>query len=108
VDAVFGPRNPAAEAYRGVYVYNATKQSDPWGQQTCEKRPDGEVVRTAVPHWRIVTDDLWDAAHRQLKAAADVYLRGTKGQVFGRPPSELASKYLLSGKSCGAPAAARR
>ena len=65
-----------------------------------------DVVRTDVPGWRIVSDDLWDAAHRRLQAAAEIYLRGTKGQVWGRPPSELASKYLLSGKlrcaCCGA------
>ena len=94
------------DVYRGVYVYNATKQSDAWGQRTCEKRPDQEVVRTPAPHWRIVSDDLWNAAHRRLDAAGAVYLRGTAGQVWGRPPSELASKYLLSGKlrcaCCGA------
>ena len=86
------------EAYRGVYVYNATKQADAWGQRKCEKRQDTDVIRTPVPLWRIVTDDLWAAAHRRLAAAADIYLRATNGQVWGRPPSELASKYLLSGK----------
>jgi hypothetical protein len=34
------------EAYRGVYVYNATRQSDNRGQRTGEKRRDEEVVRT--------------------------------------------------------------
>jgi site-specific DNA recombinase len=94
------------EAYRGIYVYNATKQSDAWGQRTLEKRPEGEIVRVSVPHWRIAEDGLWHAAHRRLDAAAQVYLRGTNGQVWGRPPSELTSKYLLSGKlrcaCCGA------
>ena len=63
-------------------------------------------MRTAVPHWRIVDDDLWTAAHRRIAAAAQVYLRDTNGRVWGRPPSEMASKYLLSGKlrcaCCGA------
>jgi site-specific DNA recombinase len=94
------------DAYRGIYVYNATKQSDAWGQQTCQDRPETEVIRTPVPHWRIVSDDIWNAAHRRLDAAGAIYLRNTNGQVWGRPPSELASKYLLSGKlrcaCCGA------
>ena len=40
-----------------------------------------------------------NAAHRRLKAAAATYLRGTKGQLWGRPPTGLESRYLLAGLS---------
>ena len=59
--------------------------------------------RTEVPSWRIVTDDQWNAAHSRLQNAARVYLRSTNGRVWGRPPSDIESKYLLSGMlQCGA------
>jgi DNA invertase Pin-like site-specific DNA recombinase len=94
------------ESYRGVNVYGLTRQTNRWGQRTCEKRPESEVVRASTPHWRIVTDAEWDAAHRRLGAAATVYRRGTNGQMWGRPPSGVASRYLLSGRlrcaCCGA------
>jgi hypothetical protein len=46
------------------------------------------------------------AAHKRLEAARQIYVRSTGGQLWGRPPSALAAKYLLSGKlmcaTCGA------
>jgi len=53
-----------------------------------------------APQLRVVSDQLWSAAHRRISAAAAVYLRGTKGQLFGRPPTGLESRYLLTGLSC--------
>ena len=59
-----------------------------------------------APHLRVVTEEEWDAAHRRLKSAAAVYLRSTNGHLWGRPPSGVESKYLLSGSGqcacCGA------
>ena len=42
------------------------------------------------------------AAHRRLGAARQLYLKGTKGRPFGRPPVGSPSKYLLTNLAqCG-------
>ena len=45
---------------------------------------------------------LWDAAHARLEATRQTYLRTQGGRLWGRPPSGLAGKYLLTGLArCG-------
>ena len=83
--------------YRGVFVWNKTKQSDAWGKRKCQARPESDWIRVDVPNLRIVTNEEWNAAHHRIQSAAAVYLRRTNGQVWGRPPSGIESKYLLSG-----------
>jgi hypothetical protein len=94
------------EVYRGVNVWNKRKQSDRWGQRACRMRPAEQWIRADVPHWRIVTEAQWEAAHNRLRNAAAIYLRETNGQLWGRPPSGVQSRYLLSGMlrcaCCGA------
>ena len=94
------------KAYRGVSVWNKRRQTDRWRQRACRIRPEAEWIRTDVPQWRIVSDEEWDAAHRRLLAAAAIYMRSTDGKLWGRPPSGVESKYLLSAlmqcQCCGA------
>ena len=94
------------DLYRGVSVWNRTKQSDAWGQRAGQKRPPSEWVTVAQPELRIVSDELWSRAHARLDAAKQTYLRSSDGNVWGRPPSGVESKYLLSGlmrcACCGA------
>ena len=94
------------EAYRGMSVWNKRRQTDRWGQRACRIRPEAEWIRTDVPQWRIVSDQEWGAAHQRLRAAAATYMRSTDGKLWGRPPSGIESKYLLSGllrcACCGA------
>jgi site-specific DNA recombinase len=85
------------ETYRGLAVWNKRKRSDPWGQRARRRRPEAEWIRTEVPHWRVVSDEQWTAAHQRVAATAAAYLRATNGQRWGRPPSGGESKYLLSG-----------
>jgi hypothetical protein len=55
-----------------------------------------------MPELRIISDEDWKGAHDRLNATRKVYLRGTKGELWGRPASNLTSKYLLTGLiSCG-------
>src|SRR5262249_22698750 len=62
--------------------------------------PPDDWVRVEVPELRIVSEDLWQAAHDRLRAARRFYERTTGG----RPAGVLASaKYLLTGlAACGA------
>src|SRR5262249_5887936 len=44
-----------------------------------------------------VSESEWKAAHDRLDATRLAYLRGTKGELWGRPASSIESKYLLTG-----------
>jgi len=64
-------------------------------------RPESEWLRVPAPELRIVDEELWDAAHARLAATRQTYLRTQGGRLWGRPPSGLASKYLLTGLARG-------
>ncbi len=85
------------ELYRGVILYNRVRKRDAWGQKRYLPRPEGEWVRVEAPHLRIVSDEDWQRVQGRLTAARAAYLRATGGRLYGRPPSMLASRYLLSG-----------
>ena len=90
------------ERYRGVLVWNRTRKRDRWGQRRRTTRAEAEWVRVAAPALEIVDDECWEAAHRRLGAARQLYLKGTKGRPFGRPPVGSPSKYLLTNLAqCG-------
>ena len=64
--------------------------------------PRQSGVRVQAPHLQMVTTGLWKAAHTRLKGARAIYLRGTQGQLWGRPTDGVESKYLLTGLArCG-------
>ena len=83
--------------YRGVIEWGRTKKRDQWGQKRYLDRPESEWIRREAPELRIVTEAQWDAAHARLDGARQNYLRGTGGQLWGRPSSGIESKYLLTG-----------
>ncbi|MEP6890931.1 MAG: recombinase family protein [Nitrospirota bacterium] len=88
--------------YLGEVVWNKTKKRNLWGIQQQKKRPEKDWVKIPLPHLQIVSEAEWKAAHDRLNATRAVYLRGTKGELWGRPASTLDSKYLLTGLvKCG-------
>jgi len=90
------------DLYRGLIVWNRTKRRDEWGLKKSTPRDPSEWVREMDERLRIVSDALWQAVHERLGRARQAYLRGTEGQVWGRPPSGVESKYLLTGMAtCG-------
>ncbi len=90
------------ELYRGVIVWNRTKRRDEWGLKKSTPRDPSDWVREVDENLRIVSDEFWHAVHERLGRARQAYLRGTEGQVWGRPPSGVESKYLLTGMAaCG-------
>ena len=74
------------ERYRGVMVWNRTRKRDRWGQRRRTTRAEAEWVRVAAPALEIVDDERWEAAHRRLGAARQLYLKGTKGRPFRPAP----------------------
>lgn len=92
----------ARELYAGRQVWGKSRKRDTWGRVRFAKRPESEWLCVDVPHLRIVSDELWEATHERLAASRDVYLRGTGGQLWGKPASGVESKYLLTGLTrCG-------
>lgn len=88
--------------YLGEVIWNKTKKRNPWGIQQQRKRPEKDWIQIPMPQLRIISESEWKAAHDRLTAARAVYLRGTKGELWGRPASTLDSKYLLTGLvKCG-------
>jgi site-specific DNA recombinase len=94
------------ELYRGISIWNRRRQTDAWGQRKCERRPEEEWIRAEVPHLRIVTHEQWADAHRRLSAARQTCFASSNGNRWGRPPTGVQSKYLLTGPlrcaCCGA------
>jgi site-specific DNA recombinase len=88
--------------YLGEGIYNKTKKRNPWGIQQQRKRPERDWIKIPMPHLQIISETEWKAAHDRLNATRAIYLRGTKGELWGRPTSTLDSKYLLTGLvKCG-------
>jgi len=90
------------DVYRGVTAWNRTRKRNQWGQHRQTARAAGEWMMIPAPALRIVTEDVWGAAHARLEAVRGVYLKATNGQRFGRPPLGDPSKYLLTNLAlCG-------
>ncbi len=88
--------------YIGEIVWNQTKKRTPWGTKKQKRRPERDWIRVAAPQLRIVPEALWNDAHTRLAATRQHYLRGTKGELWGRPANGIESKYLLTGLAiCG-------
>ena len=81
------------------------QETESWGIQQQRKRPEKDWIKIPLPQLRILSESDWKAAHDRLDATRAVYLRGTKGELWGRPTSTLDSKYLRTGLvkcgSCG-------
>ena len=88
--------------YLGEVIYNKTKKRNPWGIQQQRKRPEREWIKIPTPQLQIVSNAEWKVAHDRLDATRSSYLRGSKGELWGRPASTLDLKYLLTGLvKCG-------
>ena len=90
------------DLYRGIIVWNRTQKRDRWGQKRPQRRPEQEWLRIEAPNLRVVSDDLWQAAHDRLRGSRDTYLHATGGRRWGKPSNGIESKYLLTGMAtCG-------
>ncbi|MBI4207199.1 MAG: recombinase family protein [Betaproteobacteria bacterium] len=90
------------DLYRGWLVWNRTRKRDARGRKRPSARRPEDWIRVPVPHLRIVSDDLWAAAHERLEVSRQSYLRSTDGRLWGKPANGIESKYLLTGMAvCG-------
>ena len=56
------------ERYRGVFLWNRTQKvrNPKTGRSVSRPRPESEWLRVDVPDWRIVDEQLWNAAHQRI------------------------------------------
>jgi site-specific DNA recombinase len=78
--------------YLGEVVWNRTKKRDRWGQKHAAPRPEVDWVRQALPGLRIVSDEVWTAAHNRLRN-----IRAQLGPQVGRRFGDVDSRHLLAG-----------
>lgn len=71
--------------YLGEVIWNKTKKRNPWGIQQQRKRPEKDWIQIPMPQLRIISESEWKAAHDRLNATRAIYLRGTKGELWGSP-----------------------
>jgi len=90
------------ETYRGTLVWGKAQKRNAWGEVKPSRQPETQWERASAPRLRLVSEELWEAAHEWLRASRANYLRTTNGQLWGKPPSGIESKYLLTGMAtCG-------
>ena len=77
------------QRYRGEPEWNKTKKRDRWGQHRVSDRPADQWLHVSAPQQRIVSEELWQAAHAKIATA-----RSSMSLYHGRGS---ASKYLLPG-----------
>ena len=82
--------------YTGRIVWGRTKKRDVWGRTKQSDRPETEWVKLLPrEELRIVSEELWEAAHTRIAETRDTYR--ASGRLTGRPPGGAESKYLLTG-----------
>jgi len=97
------------ELYRGRVLWNRTKKTHRQGTKTQETRAPEDRIEVELPECRIVSDDLWDAAHAALERRARVFVPQIRASSEAQPIPQLTppSEYLLSGLArcspCGGP-----
>jgi DNA invertase Pin-like site-specific DNA recombinase len=97
------------ELYRGRVLWNRTRKAHRRGTKTQEARAPEDRIEIELADCRIVSDDLWDAAHAALGRRSRVFVPQIRGSSEVEPIPQLTppSQYLLSGlarcSSCGGP-----
>lgn len=86
------------DLYRGAVAYGKTRREDRDGRTKIKMMvPKEQWITRTDESLRIVSDTLWQAAHRRLDKTRAVYQRDKHGRLQGKPESGLDARYLLSG-----------
>jgi recombinase-like zinc beta ribbon protein len=89
--------DPDPSPLQGEVVWNRSQKRNAWGLRQPRRRAAAEWVRREVPALRTIPELLWQAVARQGAATRAAYVPTTDGKLWGRPPSGVESKYLLTG-----------
>src|SRR5437763_15437637 len=61
------------ELYRGEVIYNRSQKIHRRGTKAQRRRDPAEWLRRPAPELRIVSDDLWQAAHARLQRTRNTF-----------------------------------
>src|SRR2546421_11535978 len=86
------------ELYWGRLIWNRTKKAHRRGTKTQDNRPPEELVTVELPECRIVSNELWDAAHAALERRAQVFVPQARADVERQsiPPRTTPPRLILS------------
>ena len=89
--------------YRGEIVWGRVTHTDRGGRAgILVKRDEQEWVRREAPELRIIEEPLWRTVQDRLKVQAGIFLRDSRGKLWGKPDLRKEGSYLLSGLAqCG-------
>src|SRR5215470_5418167 len=86
------------ERYIGQLVYGKTRWDYKGGtKKKVDVLDEAKWFIEDRPDLRIVSDELWEAAHARIASTRAVYEHQNGGRLNGRPESGLESRYLLAG-----------
>lgn len=90
------------DLYRGVIVYGRIQRGMRKGKKTRTKIDPSQWLQREAPELRIVSEDLWKAAHAKMAENASQFLR-LHGKIVGQRESHAGKfHHLLSGfLACG-------
>jgi site-specific DNA recombinase len=90
------------EDYRSVYVWNRSRKREVLSGKVKQRpRPESEWKRIEKPHWRIVSDDLWNCVAERRRDVEATSVRLTGGRLSGRPPKDKTLNLLAGIAKCG-------
>lgn len=78
-------------------IWNRTTKRDKWGQKRPTDRPVSEWLRVDAEELWIVSDALWNAAHRQLTERRSICTENRPAAAQALDPRGRRQSYLLSG-----------
>jgi len=90
------------DLYRGVEVFGRVRRGRVKGKKVRIQVPESEWKRREDESLRIVTDELWQAAHAQVQKNAATLLRKTNGHLVGQAERTRGLFLLSNLLVCGA------
>jgi len=87
------------ERYIGSFIWGQRQKTYKGGTKVRVPRDECDWTRVELPHLRIISDELWHAAHARIP---QVERENGKGKVAGRKPKYMLSQ-LARCSSCGGP-----
>ena len=87
--------------YAGYVCFGARRNTRRNGQAKARVKQE-QFIEVRREELQIVPAELWERVQERLQSVAKTYLRGTNGELWGRPGRGVESKYLLTGLGeCG-------
>jgi site-specific DNA recombinase len=85
------------EIYRGRRVWNKTRKRDTWGHRRQHDRPADDWLTIGAESLRVVSEELWQAAHARMGERRANYVAWKQGQGGAPDGRGVRTRYFLTG-----------